>query len=97
MSDKVTVFARRLSHAIMVIKSQLATDSLQIYRIAQGHASDGRSPAMAAHVAALKRALGRRALTRAERAERNARKFQEAVDAAVAEVLVQRERELKAA
>lgn len=97
MSDKVTAFGLRLSHALMVIKSQLATDSLQIYRIAKGHASDGRSPAMAAHVAALKRALGRRALTRAERAEHKARKFKEAVDAAVAEVLAQREHELKAA
>jgi hypothetical protein len=84
LDDKVTSFGRLLKHALRAVKSSLATELLQMYRIAQGHASDGRSPAVEAHVAAMKRDLARKSATKAERDARKAQKLAEAVEKAIA-------------
>jgi hypothetical protein len=94
-------FSKRLDRVLMAAKSGLATDSLQIYRIAKSVASDKRSPIVEAHVAAMKRDLARKTLTKAERDERNAAKLKAAVEAELTrrelKVLPQRHEEVKKA
>ena len=84
---KVAEFSRRLTHALRAVKSQVATASLQIYRIAQGLASDGTSPGLRALVDAMKRELKRKGLSKAERDERKAAKLKEEVEMLVAQRL----------
>jgi hypothetical protein len=90
---KLTALSRRVTHALRATKSDLATRSLQVYRLAQGLSSDERSPGIRAHVDAMKRDLGRRAATKAVRDQLRAERFEAAVEAEVEKRL----RELKAA
>jgi hypothetical protein len=78
--DQMSAVHRRLLHAVRASKSEVGTASLIIYRIVQGLASDGRTPAAEAQVVALKRDLNRKGLTKAERDERKARKVREDVE-----------------
>lgn len=80
---KLTALSRRVTHALRATKSDLATRSLQVYRLAQGLASDERSPGVRAHVDAMKRDLGRRGATKAARDQVRAEKFEAAVEAEV--------------
>jgi hypothetical protein len=92
--DTTQGFVNRLSHILMTVKSELVGDSLQVYRMAKSLASDKRSPVIEAHVAALKRDLNRRTLTKAERDRRKAEKLAKAVKAFLA---LGEEKEVKAA
>jgi hypothetical protein len=98
---KLTALSRRVTHALRATKSDLATRSLQVYRLAQGLSSDQRSPGIRAHVDAMKRDLGRRAATKAVRDQARAEKFEAAVEAEVEKrvqaAVKQRLREVKAA
>ena len=76
--DKLFTFMRRLNYALMWAKDEVSFDTLQIYRVARQLASDNRSPIMAAHVANMKRALGKKVPTRAEREERKLARMMEA-------------------
>ena len=80
---KLVATARRVTHALRAVKSDLGSRSLQVYRIAQGLASDERSPGVRAHLEAMKRDLGKRASTKAVRDQRKAEKFEAAVQAEV--------------
>ena len=80
LSDKMSGLSRRLRHALRAAKSQLGTETLHTYRVAQGVASDQRSPIVNAHVAAMKRDLGRTGLSKAERDARKEVKFNEEVE-----------------
>lgn len=79
LDDKVAGFGRILKHALRASKSALATELLQMYRIIQGHASSGKNPAAKAHVDAMKRDLGRKAISKAERQEKKAQQIKAAV------------------
>jgi hypothetical protein len=98
---KLTGLSRRVTHALRAVKSDLATRSLQVYRIAQGLASDQRSPGIRVHVDAMKRDLGRRVATKAARDQARAERFEAAVEAEVEKrvqaAVEQRLREVKAA
>ena len=72
--DKVATVFKRLGYGLKVNKDSLGAETLQVYRIARQLASDRRSPQMAAHVENMKRALGIRGLTKAEREKRKAAK-----------------------
>ena len=74
---------KRVTHTIRAVKSRLGGKTLTIYRIGQELASDGRSPGVQAHVDAMKRALGRKAATKAVRDQRQAERFEAAVQAEV--------------
>lgn len=99
VDDKIDTVSRRLKHALFAVKSEVAGDSLEVYRMVRARVK--RSPALAALAEALKRDLGRRVPTKAEREERKARLFQQAVDKAVAQRLgvqvLTQEKEVKAA
>ncbi|HEX6096912.1 MAG TPA: hypothetical protein VF432_11355 [Thermoanaerobaculia bacterium] len=101
VEHKLTAVARRVTHALRAVKSDLAMRSLQVYRLAQGLASDERSPGVSAHVEAMKRDLGRRVATKAVRDQRRAERFEAAVQAEVEKrvqaAVEQRLREVKAA
>jgi hypothetical protein len=88
---KLDGVSRRLKHMLRAVKSALAGDALAIYRVARAHAQDGRSPQLSAYVAAMKRDLGRRMSTKAERDARKAARLAMEVEKAIAE------RELKKA
>jgi hypothetical protein len=94
---KLTALSRRVTHALRATKSDLATRSLQVYRLAQGLASDERSPGIRAHVDAMKRDLGRRAATKAVRDQAKAERFEAEVEKRVQAAVEQRLREVKAA
>ena len=94
LCDTTQGFVNRLTHTLMSLKSAMAGDSLQVYRLAKGLASDKRSPVIDAHVAALKRDLNRRALTKAERDQRKREKLVKTVRAFLA---AGEEKEVKAA
>ena len=81
MSDKAGTLVKRLDYTLMWLKATLAEDSLQMYRIAKSIASDKRSPLVQAHVENLKRDLGRKGLTKAQREERKAAKLKAAAEA----------------
>lgn len=83
LEHKLKAVTRRVTHGLRAVKSGLSTRSLQVYRIAQGLASDERSPGISAHVETMKRDLGRRAATKAVRDRRKAEKFEAAVQAEV--------------
>ena len=93
LSDKMSGLSRRLRHALRAAKSQLGTDSLHVYRVAQSVASDERSPLVKEHVGAMKRDLGRKGLSKAERDAKKEAKFNEEVE----KRLVARMKEVKAA
>jgi hypothetical protein len=101
LEHKLVSTARRVTHALRAVKSDLGTRSLQIYRIAQELASDRRSPGVSAHLEAMKRDLGRRASTKAAREQRKAEKIEAAIQAEVEKrveaALVLRLKEVKAA
>ena len=80
LGDKITGFDRLLRHTLRATKSSLATDLLQMYKIIQGHAGNGRDQNAQAHVVAMKRDLGRRTSTKAEREARKALRIQEEVE-----------------
>ncbi len=80
LKDKVDALSRRLKHGLRANKSALATDSLEIYRVAQALAKDTRNPALTAQVAAMKRDLAKKAATKAQRDARKAAKLNEAVE-----------------
>jgi hypothetical protein len=80
LSDKMSGLARRLRHALRAAKSQLGTDTLHVYRVAQGVASDQRSPVVEEHVGAMKRDLARKGLSKAEREARKEARFNEEVE-----------------
>ena len=74
--DKFEAVSLRLRHALWSNKSSAATASLQVLRVAKAYASDNRSPAVAAHVAAMQRDLARKTqMTKAELAERKLQKL----------------------
>jgi hypothetical protein len=77
--DKLFTVTRRLNFALLYMKDSVVFDSLQVYRIAKQHASDQRSPLMAAHVANMKRALGKKVPTRAVREERKLARMMDAI------------------
>lgn len=83
VDDKLDAISRRLKHALRANKSALGTDALLIYRMARAQASDDRSPAISGLVAALKRDLGRKMPTKAEREERKAQRLRTAVEQAL--------------
>ena len=85
MSDKAGALVKRIDYTLMWLKATLAEDSLQIYRLAKDLASDKRSPNVQAHVENLKRDLGRKGLTKAQRDERKAAKIKAAAEALAAE------------
>jgi hypothetical protein len=58
--DKIVSVANRLKFTLNSRRATLAADSLQIYNIAKGVARDPASADVAAHVANMKRDLGRR-------------------------------------
>jgi hypothetical protein len=58
--DKATAFERNLAFTLNSLKALLVADALQIYDVAKGLARDPASADMAAHVANMKRDLGRR-------------------------------------
>lgn len=60
VADKVTALFKSVTSTIATHQAGLAADSLQIYSIAKGLARDVNSAHIAAHVANLKRDLGRR-------------------------------------
>jgi hypothetical protein len=93
LDDKVIGFEKILKHALRAVKSSLATELLQMYRIIRGHASAGKNPAAQAHVEVMKRDLGRKTLTRAERQE----KAEQKIKARVAEELAKGGWEVKKA
>ena len=68
--DKIVTVAKRLNFTLLYLKDSMGGESLQVYRIARQHASDNRSPVMAAHVANMKRALAKKVPTKAEREQR---------------------------
>ena len=70
LCDKLFTVTKRLNYALMWLRDSLAGKALQVYRIAKQHASDKRSPLMAAHVANMKRTLGKKVPTKAEREQR---------------------------
>lgn len=76
--DKLFTVIRRLNFGLLYSKDSVAFDSLQVYRIAKQHASDGRSPLMAAHVANMKRDLGKKVPTKVEREERKLARMMDA-------------------
>ena len=77
--DKFEAVSRRLRHALWSNKASAATASLQVLRVAKAYASDNRSPAVAAHVAAMQRDLARKTrMTKAELAERKLQKLKQA-------------------
>ncbi len=76
--DKLFTVTRRLNFALLYLKDSVAFESLQVYRIAKQHASDQRSPLMAAHVANMKRDLGKKVPTKADREERKLARMMEA-------------------
>jgi len=80
--DKIDAFGKTLDFVLMTRKAALATQSLLAYYMAKGVARENRT--VAAHVANMKRDLGRRGLTKAQRDERKAAK--EAAAAAQKEV-----------
>lgn len=80
LGDKVISFEKILRHALRAMKSSLATELLQMYRIIRGHASGGKNPAAQAHVDAMKRDLGRRTSTKAERAARREQRIENEVE-----------------
>jgi hypothetical protein len=80
LGDKVTGFDRLLRHTLRATKSSLATDLLQMYKITQGHAANGRNQTAQAHVVAMKRDLGRKTSTKAERDARKALRIREEVE-----------------
>jgi hypothetical protein len=90
---KVDAFSRLLKHTIRATKTLLADDSLAIYRVARAQAATGRTPALSAFVAAMKRDMNRPGLTKAQREERKAQQIQVLVDKALAG----KEQELKKA
>lgn len=81
---KLDGVSRRLKHMLRAVKSALAGDSLAIYRVARAHVKDGRSPQLAAYVAAMKRDLGRKVSTKAERDARKAARLAVEVEKAIA-------------
>ena len=93
LSDKMSGIARRLRHALRAAKSQLGTETLHVYRVAQGVASDQRSPLVDEQVGAMKRDLGRKGLSKAERDAKKEAKFNEEVEKRV----LARLKEVKAA
>lgn len=94
VDDKLTAFSKRLRHALRVTKSVLAADMLHAYRLFKSHASDNKSPLLHAHADAMKRDLGRRAPTKAERDAARAERLKQAVEA---ELLARRQQEVQAA
>ena len=100
VDDKLDAVSSRLKHALFAVKSEVASQALEVYRVVRARMK--RNPALAPHAEVLKRDLGRRFKTKAEREERKARKFNEAVEQAVAlrlgvKVLTQEQKEAKAA
>jgi hypothetical protein len=81
VDDKLTALSKRLRHALRTTKSLLAADTLHVYRLFKSHASDDKSPLVKAHAAAMKRDLGRRGLTKAQRQALNAERLRKAVEA----------------
>jgi hypothetical protein len=94
VDDKLTAFSRRLRHALRATKSALAADTLHAYRIFKSHASDNKSPLLQGHVDAMKRDLGRRGLTKAQRDALRAERLNQAVEA---ELLARAQKALQAA
>ena len=75
----------RIDRALQATKSVVATESLQIYRVVKGYASDNKSPLTKAHATTLRVLLGKNAGTKAERAARKEAKFQERLEKEIAE------------
>ena len=97
LEHKLKAATQRVTHTIRAVKSRLGGRVLTIYRIAKELASDGRSPGIEAHVDAMKRALGRRASTKAARDQRQAERFEAAVQAEVEKRLALMKEVMKAA
>jgi hypothetical protein len=70
--DKVDAFLKNLKHTLDSRQAKLATDSLVTYDVAQGLARDPKSTTIAALVAIMRRALGRRGRPRKSLALRKA-------------------------
>jgi len=77
--DKVVTVGRRLYFTLLWMKDSDVADALQIYRIAKELASDRRSPLMTALVANMKRDLGKKVPTKADREERKLTRMMEAI------------------
>jgi hypothetical protein len=84
LDDKVIGFEKILKHALRAVKSSLATELLQMYRIVRGHASAGKNPAAQAHVDVMKRDLARKTSTKAERAARKEQRIEDEVEQRIA-------------
>jgi hypothetical protein len=97
VDDKLAAFSRRMRHALRTTKSLLAADTLHAYRIFKSHASDNKSPLVQAHADAMKRDLGRRGSTKAEREARDAERLQKAVEAELLARGLTAQKEVKAA
>jgi hypothetical protein len=78
LRDKLVTVTKRVVFGLRYVHDDIAGQAQQIYRIAKQLASDGRSPLMDAQVANMKRDLGRRTATKAEREERKLAKLMEA-------------------
>ena len=73
LRDKLLTVTKLINLRLRAVYDLIVAQAQQMYRIAQQHASDRRSPVMAALVANMKRALGRKGLTKAQREERRLR------------------------
>ena len=60
MSDKVRTFSANLDFTVASVRADLGASALQVYWIAKGIARSPEGAAVAAHVANMKRDLGRR-------------------------------------
>ena len=76
---------KRVERAVRAAKSMVATESLQVYRVAKGYASDNKSPLIESFAAALKRDLGRKTTPKAEREARKAKKLDDLVEKKIAQ------------
>ncbi len=83
LNDKLEAVSRRVNHALRANKSAVAGDALEIYRVAKAKLKSKRSPALAAHVEAMKRDLAKLSMTRTERNARRAARFEAAVEQAL--------------
>lgn len=101
LNDKLEAVSRRVKHGLYANKSAVAGDALEIYRVAKAKKKSNRSPALAAHVEAMKRDLAKLSMTKAERDARKAARFEAAVEKAVQQrriqeaLAAQREKEVK--
>ena len=101
LAVKLGAVLRRVLHGLRANKSAAGGDSLEIYRVLRAKLKNSKNPGLLAHAEALKIALAKKSLTKAELEERKTKKFNDAVEQEVERRLQARlaakEKEVKAA